>query len=209
MTQNNTKIYTHDEKIKLVAQAIYDNWLLNDSTRFEWYKPPANLEHSNIMDSSEYRSYVNHLEKLNCISQLEWGSGGSTMIVWSVNCSFTLNASAIRKLLQLKDTSTAKVTILDDINTTITIRGKEILLGRQPGQKPLQYWIVKQCEKKPGKAVNELDILEAAGYDMTAPKRTVSDAVRGLNEKINKQTGIKRLFIYGSSRVTFNSQLLK
>lgn len=88
--------------------------------------------------------------------------------------------------------------------TTLFVGGHAIKLGRGARHYTLQYWIVALCLKKPGKHITELAVLEKYGNEL-ARSRSVVDATRKLNAKIEAATGLRRVFEYSNSHVWYNS----
>jgi hypothetical protein len=218
MTQD-SRIVGLGDKIRLLAQDIYDAALLRNSLKLENYIPSKQIQ--NLVDQDELDSLIAYLRKRGIlIYTYRRISVGTSFLNASESenriqpYEITISQPNISRLLGLKDIANKPAEggiKLHPEFSILIVNGKKIPLAKGKLHKSLQYWICRLCLKKPNIPVQETSIMAkyATDYDITARSRAIRDAVYKLNPKIKNVTGIDELFTYSNGYVVFNADKLK
>lgn len=207
------------EKIRLLAQDIYDAAVLRNSLKLESYVPSKQIQR--LVDQDELDNLITYLKKHGVLTHTYRRISVKTSFLGTQESNdgfqsyeIVISQSNIRRLLGLKDGSSNPVekgVKLHPEFSILIVNGEEIPLARGKLQRTLQYWICRLCLKAPNRRVQETDIMEryAEEYEVTARSRAIRDAVYKLNPKIKRIAGIEELFTYSNGYVVFNADKLK
>jgi len=207
------------EKIRLLAQDIYDAAVLSNSLKLKNYIPSKQIQ--NLVDQDELDSLIAYLRKHGFLTYTHRRISTGTNFLGAPESKksfqpyeIVISQPNIRRLLGLKDNPSKPVENgikLHPEFSLLIVNGEEIPLAKGKMHRSLQYWICWLCLKEPNNPVQETDIMEqyADDYEITARSRAVRDAVYLLNPKIKKVTGIEELFTYSNGYVVFNADKLK
>ncbi len=212
MTQD-SKIVDLGDKIRLLAQDIYDAAVLINSLELEHYVPSKQIQ--NLLDEEELNTIINYLRKHRILTSVfRKPSVGFGPKIGYQPYRIRISQPSIRRLLGLKDVASKPAEggiKLHPEFSFLIINGTEIPLAKGKLHKSLQYWVCYLCLKKPNIPVQETNIMAkyATDYDITARSRAIRDAVYKINPKVKKVTGIDELFTYSNGYVVFNADKLK
>lgn len=218
MTQE-SRIVGLGDKIRLLAQDIYDAALLRNTLKLEKYMPSKQIQ--NLVDRDEFDSLIAYLRKHGILTHTYRRVSVDTNFLGAPKSEdnfqpyeIIISQPSIRRFLGLKDIASkpAEEGIkLHPEFSILIVNGKKIPLAKGKLHKSLQYWICRLCLKKPNIPVQETSIMAkyATDYDITARSRAIRDAVYKLNPKIKNVTGIDELFTYSNGYVVFNADKLK
>jgi hypothetical protein len=207
------------EKIRLLAQDIYDAAVLKNSLKLENYVPSKQIQ--NLVDQGELDSLITYLRKQGILTYTYRRVSTAANFLGAPKSENSLQPYEIiisqpnmRRLLGLKESPNKPVEKGIKLHTEFSyliVNGEEIPLAKGKLHRSLQYWICWLCLKAPNTPVQETDIMEqyAPDYEITARNRAVRDAVYKLNPKLKKATGIDELFTYSNGYVVFNANKLK
>jgi hypothetical protein len=214
---NENRILSLSEKVRLVARDIYNTAILNHSLKLEYFLPSKQLQ--SLLDEQEYDRLITHLRERRILLSLYPVLPTTITLINAPNNRFQayemkISEPNIRRLLGLKDITSKPVekgVKLHSRLSVLIVNGAEVPLAKGELHRSLQYWICRLCLKKPNTPVKETDIMAkyATDYEVTARSRAVRDAVYKLNPKIKHAAKIDGLFTYSSGYVTFNADKLK
>lgn len=199
-----------------VAEAASSNLYFNNTPFLDLYLPSKKL--LEIMDEHEIVAALEYLKKQYCLSyEVKTRNFGSGSDAYAITLDIShLDATIKRHETERELARTNKLPHLepnvhvgidfDSVRSTLTVNGKEILLGKSLGDKTFQYWICYHTMKKPNKSVNEVKILDSYSKDFgeQARNRAIRDAVYDLNDKLKtKAQQDNKLFLYSRGKVTY------
>jgi hypothetical protein len=200
-----TNLLKLDQKIKLVATDIYDAVLITGNSGLDDYRPSKQL--AQLLSKDEYVNIIKHLHSKRLITfpfeNIILSTNSDEMPTYNFSVSF----NKLKKSLGIQPSAPVVPFTFDKVAEALYIKGHTISV--RPGT--LRYYTVEKCVGKPGKAIQETDIMAKyrPDYEVYARKRAIRDAVIALNKRVKAVTGIEKLFIYSNGHVTFDAKIIQ